>query len=255
MESRYRKMIIIAVVCLFCNPDSFAGQLIPHLIKSYKVKAGYLICGYGIVQETGRTTDYFPDQPVTVFFYDDSIKLEYPDGSGSMYDCVTTQNGISVYKNSEKPAYYLVDKNYNMIQQTRSTSFFGSLTINYKMTRVTALVTPESEKNAKSEYKFKDISDLPSTPSYGNLHDGRASSGSNEGASTREIEMYKQQYQKWVDVFNSNLKSLHLVEGTSSESTFRQSMRREQNYMRETRMEAQQKGIYIPQAYEETMSF
>ncbi|MBQ8499247.1 MAG: hypothetical protein IJ495_00985 [Bacteroidales bacterium] len=103
-------------------------------------------------------------------------------------------------------------------------------------------------------YNFDNIY-ISDTPTYNNTYDGGSSSGSNEGVSTREEGMYKQMYQKWVDVFNSALESLRLVKGSSSESSVRQTLRDEQKQMREIRMEAQQKGIYIPQAPEETMSF
>ena len=108
-----------------------------------------------------------------------------------------------------------------------------------------------------NSYKFDNVY-IPNTPSYNGTYSGGSSSGSYPSASEREEKMYREQYQKRVELFNSDLSTLRLVQGGSSyvsETTIRSTLFSHQREMRRIRNEAQQKGIYIPQAYEETMSF
>lgn len=113
----------------------------------------------------------------------------------------------------------------------------------------------KSDEN--NPYEFDEVY-IPDTPSYNDIYDGGSSSGSYPSAAEREEKMYRQQYQKRVELFNSDLNTLRKVQGGSSyvsETTIRSTLSSHQREMRRIRNEAQQKGIYIPQAYEETMSF
>ena len=81
------------------------------------------------------------------------------------------------------------------------------------------------------------------------------SSYSSSTASSREEIMYRQQYAKRVQLFNSDLSSLNVVENSAARYSIKNTLHKHQKAMREIRMEAQQKGIYIEQAYEEYASF
>lgn len=100
-------------------------------------------------------------------------------------------------------------------------------------------------------YNFDNIK--VATPSYGTTN-SNVSSYSSSTASSREEIMYKQQYAKRVQMFNSTLSSLNVIENSAIYS-IKATLRAHQKAMREIRMEAQQKGIYIEQAYEEYASF
>lgn len=104
-------------------------------------------------------------------------------------------------------------------------------------------------------YNFDNIVIMPST--YTNTYDyGSTTTGSSYGANEREERMYRQHYAKKVSLFNSARQSLGLIERNYvAESQMRALLLRQQREMRDIRMEAQQKGIQISPAYEESMSF
>lgn len=105
-------------------------------------------------------------------------------------------------------------------------------------------------------YNFDNIQLAPSSSSYDyNYGSTSSSSLSSYTASTREERMYKQLYAKRVSQFHSTKRSLDIVETYTAKSSIRTVLYRIQNEMRNLRVEAQQKGIYIEQAYEEYASF
>jgi hypothetical protein len=105
-------------------------------------------------------------------------------------------------------------------------------------------------------YNFDNIQLAPSSSSYDyNYGSTSSSSLSSYTASTREERMYKQLYAKRVSQFHSTKRSLDIVDTYTAKSSIRTVLYRIQNEMRNLRVEAQQKGIYIEQAYEEYASF
>lgn len=216
-------------------------------------EADYQFTGYGTVLETGNTVTFI-NSKVNIRFYEEStidhINVKFTDGSGGLYNLhENRRDGTKVYKHRDKNEYYLVDNNHNVVLQSRDDLGFGTFTINYGLRKL---------QNMSSNSSSYDLS-TPSSPSHGaTLVGGPSSSSSSSSSATshqRLEQMYKSQYAKRVELFNSDLYSLQLVKGSSSEIIIRSTLRKHQNEMRNIRNDAQQNGIYIPQAYEENASF
>jgi len=115
------KKFIISIIVLIASINAYAEK--PLWTGHYRES------GTGYCVEMQQYTSSIPDREVTVAVYDDCITVD-----NMVCDYVRSiGSGTKVYRSSFTGGYYYVRRDRSMYLETRSSGYYGTITIRYDM--------------------------------------------------------------------------------------------------------------------------